>query len=807
MIVRAFASPKNGLALVLPLLCTLLAVGLTTPAARGAEPALVPLRPVPFTDVRITDTFWAPRRETNRIASLPVNLENLEKAGNLQNLRLAAQKATNGFRGPVFMDSDVYKALEAAAYSLATDPDPALDQRLDGIIATLAAAQQPDGYLNSYYIVKEPGRRWTNLRDCHELYCAGHLFEAAVAHYQATGKRSFLDVATRLADHIDATFGPGKRLGYPGHPEIELALIKLWRATNEPRYFNLARFFIENRGRKCFAEEHRTPLSEYDGTYWQDDVPITEHRNIKGHAVRAAYLFAGATDVAAQTGDAALLRMLNRVWRNTTQRNLYVTGGIGPSASNEGFTTDYDLPNLTAYQETCASVALALWGHRLALLYGDARFADVVERSLYNGVLAGVSLDGNRFFYVNPLESRGRHHRSPWFGCACCPPNVARTLASLGGYAYATSSNALWVNLYLQGTVTAAAGADKITVQVTTDYPWDGRIRLEPQLTKPTRLVLRLRVPGWCAGATLAVNGATVASPAIERGYFVLDREWRAGDTVALDLPMPVQRVAANPRVKEDAGHLALQRGPLVYCLEACDHQEDLSSLYLPAEAELAAEKAPSMLGGVVVLKGFARSAPDLDWAGRLYQPAAAGRRVPITAIPYYAWDNRAAGAMKVWLPVTPPVPPAGGLETQAKVSLSYVSGNCQPEGINDGLEPKGSRQHPGRLCHWWPHKGSQEWAQYTWKSPVTVQGAEVYWFDDTGAGECRPPVSWRVEYLDGREWKPVPAATDYPVKLDAWCAVKFAPVTTTALRLAVRLPAGFAAGVQEWRVHETDPD
>lgn len=768
---------------------------------------IIGLRPVPFTQVQVSDNFWAPRRETNRLVSIPVNFANLEKYGNLENLRLAARKATTGYRGPVFMDSDVYKALEAASYSLATDPDPALEKQLDDIIAILAAAQQPDGYLNSYFTVKEPSQRWKNLRDWHELYCAGHLFEAAVAHYEATGKRTFLDIATRFADHIANTFGPGRRMGYPGHPEIELALVKLARVTGEQKYFNLARFFIENRGRKFFAEEHNTPLDKYDGTYWQDDVPITEHKNIKGHAVRACYLMAGATDVAAQTRDPALLKMLDRVWKNTVQRNMYITGGIGPSASNEGFTTDYDLPNLTAYQETCASVALALWNHRLALLYGDSKYVDVLERSLYNGVLAGVSLDGKRFFYVNPLESRGNHHRSEWFGCACCPPNVARTLASIGGYAYAVSENGLWVNLYIAGSVKARLGDREISVDVKTDYPWDGQVQLIPRITSPVDFELRLRIPGWCSGASVSVNDQTITNPVIERGYIVLARRWQPGDTTTLNLPMPVQRIVAHPRVKDDVGLVALQRGPLVYCLEACDHSVPLSALYLPSELDATVEREPGLLGGVAVIKGVGLVAPELQWRGKLYQPFPPVQRVKFTAIPYYAWDNRTPGAMRVWLPMCPQTAPAGGLESEAKVSMSFVSGNCHPEAINDGIEPKESRVHPGRLCHWWPHKGTTEWVQYTWKEPVRVQGAEVYWFDDTGAGECRLPSSWQILYLDGEEWKPVKTTNEYAVQLDQWCTVHFEPVRTTALRLQVQLKAEWAAGVHEWRVIEAEED
>jgi DUF1680 family protein len=774
-----------------------------------AQEPIQKLQAVPFTDVQIRDEFWAPRQEINRTVSIPLNFEMLEKSGNIKNLELAAAGAHEGFIGPVFMDSDVHKALEAASYSLATHPDPALAKRMDEIIARLAKAQQADGYLDSYYIVKEPGRRWTNLRDNHELYCAGHMIEAAVAHFRATGKTNFLDVATKLADHIDATFGIGKRMGYCGHPEIELALIKLWQATGQRRYFELARFFIESRGQKFFATEHHTPLSAYDGTYWQDDVPICDHKNIKGHAVRAAYLLSGATDVAAETGNEALLKMINRVWRNTTQRNMYITGGIGPSASNEGFTHDYDLPNLTAYQETCASVALAQWNHRLALLYGDARFADIFERSLYNGVLAGVSLDGKRFFYVNPLESQGRHHRSPWFGCACCPPNVARTLASLGGYAYAVGDSGLWVNLYIQGSATAKLHDRAVTLNVQTDYPWDGKVILKPELEQPTKFGLRLRIPGWCQGAGVSVNGQAVLEPKVDRGYFVLEREWKRGDAVELSLPMPAQRIEANPRVKANVGQLAIQRGPLVYCLEACDQSGPIDSLYLPREAELTAEKRSDLLGGVVIVKGLANESAESDWANRLYQAIPPARTVPITAIPYYAWDNRKPGPMKVWLPAGPRMPAAGGPETQAKVKLSFVSGNCQPWGINDGVEPRSSGEQPAALCHWWPHSGTREWVQYTWKSPVHVKGSKVYWFDDIGRGGCRLPASWKLEYLDGSDWKPVTldAGTAYDVKKDAWCSLSFAPVRTTALRLSVQLPKGRAAGVHEWKVDEGEED
>lgn len=782
---------------------------LTIPALAAPSPSLpiAGLKPVPFHQVTVTDAFWAPRQATNRIASIPVNLANLRQAGNLRNLELAASGARQGYTGPVFMDSDVYKALEAAAYSLATHPDPGLEQQLEDIIAVLQAAQQPDGYLNSYYTVVEPDRRWTNLRDNHELYCAGHLFEAAVAHFRVTGRRTFLEVALRLADNIDSVFGPGRRLGYPGHPEIELALVKLWEATGEPRYFKLAQFFVENRGRHFFAQEHATPLDRYDGSYWQDDVPITEHRQIKGHAVRAAYLLSGATDVAAKTRDPALLRMIHRVWRNTTERNLYLTGGIGPSAHNEGFTEDYDLPNRTAYQETCASVALAQWNHRLALLHGDSRFADVMERSLYNGVLAGVSLDGTRFFYVNPLENQGSHRRSEWFGCACCPPNVARTVASVGGYAYAQTDTALWVNLYIQGSVKTTLADRPVTLRVTTEYPWNGRVTLQPEVAEPTSFALHLRIPDGCSDSKCTVNGEDLSSAPLDRGYRVVSRTWRSGDSVILDLPMTVRRVAAHPSVEANRGRLAFQRGPVVYAFEEGDQSSPLRDTWVPLNATFQAVHKPNLLGGVTVLEGTGAQTPPAHWRHRLYQTVPEPKPVRLRAIPYAVWANREAWPMQVWMPVTPPSPSLGGPETHAQIALSFVSGNCHPEAIHDGVLPKNSGDHPGALCHWWPRRGTREWAEYRWPEPITLNAARVYWFDDTGHGACRLPTKWHMEYLSHTGWLPVPNASAYPIAKDQWCDTTFDPVTTTALRLQVQLQPEWAAGVHEWQVSEAEED
>lgn len=616
------------------------------------------LTAVPLKNVEISDRFWAPRQETLRKVTIPHLFNMLEKAGNINNFRLARDKAHEGYSGPFWMDSDLYKAIEAAAYVLAKHPDPALEKQIDDLVSLIASAQQPDGYLNTYFTVVEPDKRWTNLMAAHELYCAGHLFEAAVAYYEATGKRELLDVAIRFADHIDSLFGeaPGKRLGYPGHPEIELALVKLWKTTGEKRYLDLARFFILKRGSKFFAQEQNIPLEQYDGTNLQDNVPIKEQKEIVGHAVRAAYLMAGATDIGRETNDEELLQMVQRVWNNATKKRMFLTGGIGSSSANEGFTTDYDLPNLTAYQETCASCAMVFWAQRLALLYGDARYVDVLERALYNAALSGISLSGDHFFYVNPLESKGGYKREEWFGCACCPPNIARLIASLGSYVYAQSEDGIWVNLYVQGKVDTELKGGKLSLEVIGDYPWDGHIFISPHPSQPFEFSLYLRVPDWCKGAEVRVNGKRVEQPTEEKGYIVIRKAWEEGDKVELDLPMPVEKIVANPAVKEDLGKIALQRGPLLYCFEEEDQYAPLRLIYLTLDGEFKPKWEGELLGGIVVLDGTGRASDGLEWKDELYQPTPTKvKEVKVRAIPYYAWDNREPRAMKVWMPLYPP--------------------------------------------------------------------------------------------------------------------------------------------------------
>jgi DUF1680 family protein len=643
----------------------------------GEEGVAAAFRPVPFTQVTITDGFWAPRLETNRSATLPIEYEQCRATGRLEAFKLNWRPGQEPVPH-IFWDSDVAKWIEAASYSLSTHPDARLAALLDEVAALVASAQQPDGYLNTHYTVVEPGRRWSNLRDRHELYCAGHLIEASVAHYQATGRRILLDAACRYADTIGGVFGrgAGQKRGYPGHEEIELALVKLYRATGEGRYLALSQYFVDERGRQPhYYDEEARARGEDPGAYWaktyayvQAHKPVREQERVLGHAVRAMYLYSAMADLAGETGDVSLLQACQRLWRHLVTRNLYLTGGIGPSSHNEGFSGDYDLPNETAYAETCAAVGLVFWSHRLLQLTGDGGYADVMERALYNGALSGVSLDGTRFFYVNPLASRGDHHRQPWYDCACCPPNIARLLASLGQYIYSTGAGEVAVHLYVAGQARAEVAGVPLTLKQETRYPWDGQIEITLEPITPVDFTLKLRVPGWCREALLAVNGESTGrgvhpqrgasqlnaptNAPTDRGYVAIRRQWQPGDRVRLELDMPVERVYAHPEVGQDVGAVALQRGPLVYCVEQADQSEPVQGLRLPAGAGLSSHFKPGLLGGVAVITGQALAVDGSGWDGQLYrtQPPSL-RPCALTAIPYYAWDNRAAGAMRVWLP------------------------------------------------------------------------------------------------------------------------------------------------------------
>ncbi len=617
--------------------------------------------PVSWKAVTIDDPFWTPHIRVNREHTLPSIYRFCQETGRIGALRLDWKPGMEPVPH-IFWDSDVAKWLEAASYSLATHPDPALEAQVDEVIRLIVAAQQPDGYLNTYFTVVEPEKRWTNLRDWHELYCAGHLIEAAVAHFQATGKRVLLDALCRYADYIDTVFGiaPGKKRGYPGHEEIELALVKLYRVTGEKRYLHLSQYFIDERGRQPHYFDREARLRGEDPAafqhkiyeYNQSHLPVREQREVVGHAVRAMYLYSAMADLARELHDQSLFDADQRLWNHLCTTRLYITGGLGPSRHNEGFTADYDLPNETAYAETCAAIGLVFWNHRMLQLDCEARYADVLERALYNCVLSGVSLDGQKFFYENPLASLGTHHRQEWFWVACCPPNIARLLASLGQYIYAVNDKDLVVHLYIQSTAQMTVGGREVTVRQETTYPWNGTINLRLGMDEPSMFGLRLRIPGWCQNAQLKVNGDVfdIASH-LEQGYVRVERVWQADDRVELELAMPVERMYAHPNVRQDAGCVVLQRGPLVYCLEGADNKVPLHHIVVPRTAEMASHFGPDVLGGVTVVSGNALLEEDTDWTGTLYRSWPASLQSgAITAIPYYAWDNRQPGEMRVWL-------------------------------------------------------------------------------------------------------------------------------------------------------------
>ncbi len=626
------------------------------------------MKAIPFTDVTIKDRFWSPRQTTNSEKTIPHELEQCHTTGRISNFAKAAGVMEGNFEGIFFNDSDVHKLVEAASYTLQTHPNPAWEAELDEVIDTIAKSQQTDGYLNSYFTLVEPEKRWQNLGMMHELYCAGHLFEAGVAHYQATEKQNLLDVACRFADLIDNTFGHGKRDGLPGHQGIELALVKLARVTGEARYMSLAEYFVTTRGESphVFEKElenpdlpgglgayqhHYTRDGKYEGTYSQAHKPIKEQTECVGHAVRAMYLYAGAADIALETGDTDISNALNALWENVEKR-LYVTGGVGPSGHNEGFTQDYELPNFSAYAETCASIGLIFWAHRMFLLKGESRFIDVLETALYNGALSGVSLDGTGFFYQNPLASRGGRERHAWFGCACCPPNIARLLGSLGQYIYAQSENDLWVNLYVGGTASATVEGDvllKLTQE--TDYPWSGDVKITVDPEKSVKFALNLRIPDWCNNFKVGINGESYSANAVSNGYLSIDREWQSNDTVELNLDMPVERIYAHPYVRDNLGRSALRRGPLVYCFEDIDNPDGaFETLSLVDDAAVEAVFDNKRLGGITLIRGTGTVFDASDWENSLYLPKPSLKQMDVTAIPYYAWCNRQAGQMAVWV-------------------------------------------------------------------------------------------------------------------------------------------------------------
>ena len=657
--------------------------------------------------------------------------------------------------------------------------------------------------------------RWEKINS-HELYNSGHLYEAAVAHYRATGKRTLLDVAIKNADLVCQVFGPneGQKHVPSGHPIIEMALAKLYKVTGDEKYLNMAKYFVEETGRG--TDGHRL------NAYSQDHKPILQQDEIVGHAVRAGYLYSGVADVAALTHDTAYFHALTRLWENLVSKKLFITGGMGSRPQGEGFGPNYELNNHTNYCETCASIANVYWNYRMFLATGEAKYMDVLERALYNGVISGVSLSGDKFFYDNPLESMGEHERQRWFGCACCPGNVTRFMASVSNYVYATQGNDIYVNLYIQGKSEMKTADNQVQLVQTTGYPWEGKVSIQVKPEKESEFAIRLRIPGWLQSTpvasdlyaytapaekyTLKVNGSTV-KPAEGDGYATIVRTWKPDDVIELELPMEVRRVKANDQVEDDRGMLAMERGPIVYCLEGIDQPDSVVfNKFIPADAKIDVTFDANLLKGVMVLSGTAK---EVAKDGSI-------KDVPFKAVPYSTWNNRGAGQMEVWVAdskdraVQTPEPTiaskAKTFNIQAPIQKDApesASIETPAWGVNDQWEPKRSSDISKPYFYWWLKRGSLETLAYEFDQPYTVSNVQVYWLDfDHYDGNYRVPASWKLYYKDGNSWEEVEALNEYGVKKDCYNSLDFKPVKTTGLKIAAQLQKGESGGIIEWKVN-----
>lgn len=778
-----------------------------------------PINPVPFTAVKVTpNTFWGQRLEASRNVTVPLAFSKCESEGRYKNFEHAAMHLkdpskvfkVNGV-GYSFDDTDPYKTIEGASYILQTYPDRKLRAYVDSVIDIIATAQEPDGYLYTAR-TQNPAdphhwagdKRWVKEEDLsHELYNLGHMIEGAVAHWQATGSRKFLDIARRYADVVCKEVGPnpGQACVVPGHQIAEMALCRLYLATGEKKYLDEAKFLLDYRGKTQIKQE-----------YSQSHQPVVDQKEAVGHAVRAAYMYAGMADVAALTGDQGYINAIDRIWDNIVTKKLYITGGIGATSSGEAFGKNYELPNMSAYCETCAAIGNVYVNYRLFLLHGDSKYFDVLERTLYNGLISGVSLEGNGFFYPNPLESMGQHQRQAWFGCACCPSNICRFIPSLPGYVYAVKDKNVYVNLFLSNKTELTVGKKKVALSQQTNYPWDGDITITIDKNNVGRFALKIRIPGWVKGKVvpsdlysyadgkrlgylISVNNQQLY-PEIH-DYITIDRQWKKGDKVQIHFDMEPRVVRANNKVEADRGMVAVERGPLVYCAEHPDNDFDIFSALVNQEPQFQLGKA-EIAGIPVVTLTTEAQALDFNKQGKLTV-----KDQELTLIPYFAWCHRGSGKMRVWLPqdlkATTPAQPAT-LASESKVSSS--SKVPALSSVNDRLVPRDDNDRSMPYTHWWPKKATTEWLAYDFPVAATVQTCTVYWFDDAPWGGCRVPKSWRILYQDAQgQWQPVKDADHYPTVRGAACTVNFTPVKTKALRLEITQPDEFSSGVFEWSV------
>lgn len=771
--------------------------------------------PVSFTEVKVTDNFWASRIKTNHEVTIPIAIQKSEETGRIDNFAIAGGLKQGEFCSPFpFDDSDVYKIIEGAAYSLQMFPDAKMEQVIDSLIYLIGEAQEDDGYLfTNRTIMGKNGHewigkeRWVNVDDLsHELYNLGHFYEAATAYYLTTGKRKILDIAIKSADLVDSVFGYGKVEDWPGHQEIEIGLAKLYRVTGEKRYLKLAKFFFDVRGTGDVHEKK---------TYNQSHLPVIEQTEAVGHSVRAAYMYTGMADVAALTGDQKYIAAITNIWKDVVYKKLYITGGIGAAGGYEGFGGAYELPNMRAYCETCAAIANVFWNYRMFLMTGDAKYIDVLERSLYNNLLSGVALSGDHFFYPNPLESMGQHKRSEWFGCACCPSNISRFIPSMPNYIYARKEDRLYINLFVSSTTTFKTKKGNIKLTQNSNMPWDGNISITMQPEKPVKSTLCIRIPGWVtnhpvpgdlysflnpvsSNPVFKVNGKEV-SPKIENGYAVISKTWHPDDWVEIGFPFEIRKIKANKNVEDNRGKMALQLGPLVYCAEWPDYKDpDILSLVLPENTTLSASFNPTLLGGVTIVSGDAKGARKVKDSNEI---ATWPRK--FTAIPYYAWAHRGQGQMAVWIPTSKETTRAKPYPTIASTS-SIEASMKTPEicAVNDQLLPKNSGDKTNAFYHWWPHKNETHWIEYHFRKPTRIFESEVYWLKDIPEGGCSLPESWKLYYKSGEKWIEVKGETPYPIIEDQMNKLVFEPVITSALKLEVKLSKEFSAGVHEWIVN-----
>ena len=640
--------------------CILIAVSvLTLNAPTIAQTVAQKYEFINFSKVNITDNFWKPKMDKVATTTLNTCIYQTEiKTPRIRNFEKVARKKGEKHEGIYYDDSDVYKALEAMGYSLKNKPNPELEKKADEWIEKISAAQLPDGYLNTYYTLTDLSKRWTDVEK-HEDYCAGHLMEAAVAYYDATGKKKLLDVAIRFANHIDSTFRLANKPWFSGHQEIELALVKLYKSTGNNNYLKLADWYLQQRGHGYYDYSK----SRFIPDYWQEGLPVKEQKEITGHAVRAMYLYTGAADVGGLIGDEGYLKAMKNVWDDVVYRNMYITGGIGSAGHNEGFTQDYDLPNEEAYCETCASVGMVFWNQRMAEYSGESKYMDVLEKSLYNAALDGLSLTGDRFFYDNPLFSSGQHERKEWFGTACCPSNIARLISSLGGYIYGKSEDGFWVNLFVNSSTDVDFKNNHTSIRTETNYPWNGEIKIRVDPDVKQQFKLRLRIPGYANGqaapgdlyfykdyvkplVTIKVNGKAQQAKE-ENGYLIIDREWQKNDLVEYNIPMNVLKVVAKNDVKYNRDKMALQRGPFIYCIEGADNNGEVRDLVIPSNSRFTPVNYMVSTEKIIAIQADGEQAA----------PDPTGKKIivnekKITAIPYYTWANRGANSMQVWLPL-----------------------------------------------------------------------------------------------------------------------------------------------------------